>query len=222
MSKLTIDEWFNHPVRVFGDIHGNIDRYIADHKEFKGDTLQIGDFGYGFDNDFDFLANKWFEDNRQARFIRGNHDSYQACKKSVGFIDDGTFENEIMFIGGAWSIDWKYRVPGVSWWEDEQIDDNRFDQILHDILDIRPKVIISHEGPNQFIQPAMFDSGRISGQIYYNKTAAYLTSIFEQHQPKLWIMGHWHFNVNMTINGTEFQCIGANEYLDIDLKQYIR
>ena len=55
------------------------------------------------------------------KFIRGNHDDPQACREHPYWIKDGLIENDIMYIGGAWSIDREYRTEGVSWWRDEEL-----------------------------------------------------------------------------------------------------
>jgi hypothetical protein len=58
----------------------------------------------------------------------GNHDNPYMCKQDmVGYISDGTVEGDVMYIGGAWSIDnpvappgWYRRTAGFDWWFDEE------------------------------------------------------------------------------------------------------
>ena len=62
--------------RIIGDIHGKLYDYQSySIHDFKGPTIQVGDFGIGFAGQYwhDQLV-EWQTANPQHRFIRGNHD----------------------------------------------------------------------------------------------------------------------------------------------------
>ena len=44
------------------------------------------------------------------RFIRGNHDNPDACRREGQWIKDGTVEDDVMFVGGALSVDRRWRT----------------------------------------------------------------------------------------------------------------
>ena len=114
--------------RLIGDIHGHFYDYQAHSiEDFDGPTVQIGDFGIGFgQSDYWHESINNFHADGRHRFIRGNHDNPTVCKQDMtGYIADGTVEDDVMFIGGAWSIDnpvappgWYRRTAGYDWWDD--------------------------------------------------------------------------------------------------------
>lgn len=208
-------------IRFIGDIHGKYMSYKDLAKRSPYPTIQIGDFGQGFafnsGRDDDIRA--FLKDNPQHRFIRGNHDNPAVVKTSAGYIHDGHAEDNMMFVGGAWSIDYAWRTPQVSWWEDEEVSIKKFDAIL-DLYDaIRPDIMVTHDAPTIAAKEMIFDTGKIRGEQYDTRTADYLSEMFEIHQPKLWIFGHWHFNVMKDIQGTKFVCVNELDWVDVDLEE---
>lgn len=41
--------------------------------------------------------------------------------------------------------------------------------------------------------------------------------MFEMHQPRIWLFGHWHFDFDGVIDGTRFICLGELSYRDLDV-----
>jgi hypothetical protein len=67
--------------------------------------------------------------------------------------------------------------------------------------------------------PMFFYSTGLKKQIIIpSVTAQALDSAFEKHQPELWIFGHHHVNVDVTIKGTRFICLNelCLKRLDLD------
>ena len=91
--------------RIIGDIHGKLYDYelLLTNQER---SVQIGDFGIGFAGPYWHEKVNDIHRDTQHRFIRGNHDNPGMCPEMVGWIPDMTVEGDVMFIGGAWSIDW--------------------------------------------------------------------------------------------------------------------
>ena len=154
------------------------------------------------------------------RFIRGNHDDPGRCRKEMcGWIPDGTVENGVMFIGGAYSIDSQWRTEGEDWWRDEECDWGQF----YDFMDIyekeKPRVMITHDCPTE-ISYRMFVSKSksvLGNTMITTRTGQALQSMFEMHQPEHWFFGHWHHTDSCVVNGTKFQCLAELDYLDVDL-----
>lgn len=204
-----------------GDVHGDrrdkktkqlhIDKYLEICKGL-GDkpSVQVGDLGYGFlsvqkTDELD----TWFFNNPQHRFIRGNHDSPRLAAKSTGYIDDGTFfkTTKTMFIGGAESSDKLMRTEGVTWWSDEQTSYERYTEILSE--DHKPNIMVTHDVPLA-VAGLVLGTGALP-----NLTRNALTYVFEQHQPDVWIFGHYHRSLRMKVGKTEFICLGELEVLEL-------
>ena len=95
--------------RIIGDIHGHIGPYINLLVDCDA-SIQVGDFGYGFINEPAERLVSDIHESGDHKFIRGNHDDPAKCKVAPGWIQDGLVRNDVMFIGGAWSIDWHLRT----------------------------------------------------------------------------------------------------------------
>ncbi len=205
-------------IRFIGDIHGKLGEYemLLDADE----TVQIGDFGYG-----------WFNDYRKSkiagwhtqpllgthRFIRGNHDSPRECEEAPGWIKDGHFDKErsIMYVGGAWSIDWAGRTEGVSWWRDEELSGGELMRIHNEYVQNKPRIMVTHDAPDDAILE-LFEFPNFFGDFTSTRTSGALNAMFSVHQPDLWIFGHWHLHRDKRIRGTRFICLEELQSADVD------
>jgi len=221
--------------RLVGDIHGMFNDYrfyalgigrsplvagpIADR------SIQIGDFGLGFGRStFDAHVAEWQSENPTHRFIRGNHDNPAVVKTMPGYIADGKVENDVMFIGGAWSIDnpdappgWYKRTKDVNWWEDEECSEEEFARILDTYKHAKPRVMITHDCPHEIAGTMFWGGGLLKGPRYPNRTGDFLQKLLEIHQPDEWYFGHWHYTMKYMHGKTMFQCIGELDYVDVML-----
>ncbi|MDR1587138.1 MAG: metallophosphoesterase [Treponema sp.] len=100
---------------------------------------------------------------------------------------------DFLVLGGALSIDKKFRKPGLSWWEGEywSFDEKK---ALMDLLKGRNRFdyVLSHTGPAR-INHLLFQNG---GDAYFPKffddVAALNETIEERITCKGWFCGHWH------------------------------
>lgn len=208
--------------RFIGDVHGRYDRYKKVIKDCPV-SVQVGDMGVGFrryyvdgrDGHGDVYGNPPFDHMKRGnhRFIRGNHDNPDECRKHPMWIPDGTVEDDVMYVGGGLSIDKAYRIPGFSWWEDEELSGDDLTRIgeVYDVA--RPGVMVTHEAPESV---ACTLTNRLKLE-YPSRTRRVFQEMFDTHQPKVWIFGHWHQSFDQTISGTRFVCLNELEYLDLDL-----
>ena len=209
-------------MRLIGDIHGDVYAYrcIADRP-----SIQIGDFGIGFgQSDYWHRSVNDFQREGQHRFIRGNHDNPKACKSMSGYIPDGTVEGDVMFIGGAWSIDnpvappgWYRRTPDVDWWFDEECSDDQFEHMYNLYVQVKPRVLITHDCPASIAYQMFWKTGFVQGLQYPTRTGTWLDRFYTAHQPQFHFFGHWHKTMRYTHKNTVFQCIGERDYIDIEL-----
>lgn len=122
-----------------GDIHGKfsiIEKCIGQYDLKNSDIIQLGDFGIGFNeksemkilSDLDiYLSYK----DIVIYVVRGNHDDPKFFNSNITNFNNIKFVADysvldiggknILFLGGAVSIDRKIRVKGVSWFEGEQL-----------------------------------------------------------------------------------------------------
>lgn len=212
--------------RIIGDIHGKFNDYV-DVLQRATDagierSVQVGDFGIGFAGPYwHDQVDKFHRDNPGHKFIRGNHDNPARCKSMVGYISDGTVLNDVMLIGGAWSIDFAWRTEGVNWWADEELSTKDL-YLLMDVYDmVKPRVVITHDCPTDvarqmFIAPSGKQLAHKPVQ-YKTRTAEAFQAMWEMHQPEIWCFGHWHISQLEVMNGTAFRCIGECDFVDIDM-----
>lgn len=202
-------------IRIIGDIHGDMNFYLAARGE---KSIQVGDYGIGFIDD-DLLP----EYDPNHTWIRGNHDNPSKARSRPDWIPDGLVKDDWMFVGGAWSIDWAWRTPGRNWWEDEELSTREFIQIINTYENVRPRIMVTHDAPTSvtdqmFIKAGLGIGGANAKQIK-TRTGEALQTMFELHQPEFHFFGHWHVTKTEKINGTTFVCIGEREVIEFDEKK---
>lgn len=217
--------------RIVGDIHGKFNDYKffslgVGRTYHRGDTpppersVQVGDFGIGFYKDYwHGMVNDWMKEYPNHRFIRGNHDDPARCKEMAGYIPDGRVENDVMYIGGAWSIDHAMRTEGVNWWRDEELSIGELNDLIQIYTVVKPRVMITHDCPTSVAWEMFLSKGLGfigTGQIK-TRTGEAFEHMLEFHKPEQWYFGHWHETRQAEINGTKFQCLGELDYVDVEL-----
>lgn len=170
-------------------------------------SLQIGDFGMFTHYDFSDL-----EETPNHKFIRGNHDNPELCRRHPNYLGDWGYlpKNKIFFVGGGFSIDKAWRTPGLDWWEDEELSTSEFHKVIESYIEIRPKIVISHECPT-IIKKSLLPVGANPTQ-WVSRTELALQAMFEAHKPKLWINGHYHHFKTQRVEGVKFISLGALNY----------
>lgn len=186
-------------MRFIGDIHACFKRYEQITRDVDR-SIQVGDFGLGF-GDAPVLS-------ENHRFIRGNHDDPELCRKHSRWIPDGSVVFEKIFcVGGASSVDKNLRTNGVDWWEDEEIPYSQWADILTDYERTKPSAVVSHDCPSVVAPYRDMSSLTVHG----------LDAMWEMHKPDLWVFGHHHHNVDIILGGCRFVCIASNDFIDIDV-----
>lgn len=216
-------------VRLVGDIHGKIYDYrsyalvtgVRGRQIVQPEySVQVGDFGIGFFSPFWHEKEvEWQKQHPQHRFIRGNHDDPAKCKTMPGYIEDGTVEGDVMYIGGAWSIDHAWRTPGIDWWPDEELSYEELDKLVTKFGQVKPRVMITHDCPTKVAWEMFLSKGLGLGdnKQVKTRTGEALQAMFDIHKPELWVYGHWHNTRRTNIKGTEFQCLGELDFIDVEL-----
>lgn len=198
-----------------GDIHGNyepIKNFLIE-KNHDIPLIQIGDYGVGFREwpkniDDELLKNDVY-------FFRGNHDNPHQCQFIKNYLGDyGYFQSNygsFYYLSGGLSIDYHKRISGVDWWEDEELSYRQFLDAFDDYSKIKPNIMVTHDIPTYLL---MHMSSAIKIQ---SRTQSALDMFFNEHQPKLWIFGHFHMSFEYLIGSTKFVCLNINETRFFDL-----
>ncbi len=217
-------------MRFIGDVHGKYEPYkklIADVPR----SIQVGDMGVGFRRLSGPKVGEIYSNpphyamvKGDHRFIRGNHDNPQECAKHSQWITDGHVEDDMMFIGGAVSIDRQWRTEDYSWWANEELSTETLNTLVDKYIDTKPRIMVTHEAPEEVAETVMHAmlarTGEYRGQKlqpeFASRTRQALQSMWSAHSPELWIFGHWHFNFDHVLRGTRFICLAELAHIDID------
>lgn len=96
-------------------------------------------------------------------------------------------------IGGAYSIDWMFRVPGRSWWSDEQPSAETKEKVERtlDREGWRVNVVLSHTVPLKYEPVEVFIRGVDQSKVD-KSTEEWLDSIDDRLTYDKWFCGHYH------------------------------
>jgi len=204
---------------VIGDVHGKFDAYkqIANGSEY---SIQLGDMGFNY-SELNTL------DSFRHKFFHGNHDNPNEYNKYPHYL--GRFGNanlngvDFFFVSGAFSVDIMYRLHGnmngqKGWWHEEQLTYNEMIECEKLYLETKPDLVITHTAPTKVIRDnfSTFTINRLGfSDNFQDHTSGLLQRMFEQHQPKLWVFGHFHRRISDNINGTEFVCLEELGFVDL-------
>lgn len=209
-------------IRFIGDLHGKFGAYTKLLEESPYRTHQVGDMGVGFRRwpHGEYRANPPYDlmVEKGATFHRGNHDNPDTCAKHTQCIPDGTVHGNMMFVGGALSIDKDDRYPNFSWWADEELSGEKLLTLVDVFATAKPEIMVTHECPEMIAFLIVTAGGRFDKMDprFASRTRVAFDQMFERHQPKLWLFGHWHIAFDKVINGTRFICLPELAFMDID------
>jgi len=243
-----------------GDIHANFSYltwYIKHGKISNESIIQVGDYGLGFtsyENDLKVqseLNNTLKKNNITLYTIRGNHDNpyfwdghLDGHFSNIHYLKDYSVLNiegfNMLFIGGALSIDRKYRLKQMQtaasygrdielYWFDEPfiLDKEKMENIKN--IDI----VVTHTSPdfcvpvNKFgFSPivdeyAHYDKTLKDELIEERKTVTEMWNILKKNSnPRIYLYGHFHSSNFENIDGCEFRLLGINEWYNYKGKDY--
>jgi predicted phosphodiesterase len=203
---------------ISGDIHGMYN-YINEliRQEHPDMLIICGDMGYGFPNDKIDSINAM---NTKVLFCDGNHDNHWELRKLKNLaVADNVFYQprgstitlpdgrNILFMGGANSIDQQHRTVGVSWWPEETISQSDFQNLPDKDIDIFITHTCSNEIYDNFIQFKL--GGRYTPRKDKDPSYHALSALWEMYNPSQWYFGHFHVNVKGQLEDTRFQAMAC-------------
>lgn len=210
-------------VNLIGDVHG-VFPPLERMKDCPRPLISVGDlnlFGYGVNAWYDRLyadtTTPWVN-TKPIWFVDGNHDNHphlrhnakkiQPLENNFYYIPRGFVSGNVLFIGGADSIDASSRIPGDDWHFQEAITPEQFERIAK--IRKRIEVVVSHEAPA--ISLASYEI-----ECYNRPSQVWMDRIFNRFMPKLWIHGHYHARREVTAYNCKFMSLDVNQVLTIDL-----
>lgn len=213
-------------VFVTGDKHAcfeGIFSFIEMYDLTEEDTIIVlGDMGLYWRNDrkdsksFVEMYEKTYKTN--LWFVDGNHENHRQLRllpngyisEHIRYIPRGTvFElngKTFLGIGGAESVDKRFRTPNLSWWEEETITDEDIQRCIDNVAGRHIDHVLSHTCPR-----SCFEHNKVF-LCTMNLDKAFIDHTSEDKLETLknninygdWWFGHFHNEANLDDN---FHCL---------------
>ena len=185
----------------------------------KRDVLIIaGDFGFIFHGRFSNSEQVNFKSLERfpftIAFIDGNHENFDRINKlpqiekwgsTVGQASDNIFHlkrgniytingKTILTIGGGYSVDKKFRIPGYSWWPEETITIQDIEIAIKNLEKYNNCVdyVITHTAPVNFVKELVFKRKITNIKLNNVESQIMLNHIYNIATFKKWYCGHFH------------------------------
>jgi hypothetical protein len=215
-------------ILVAGDTHGNKKwiKHLCKVANAEGCSiiLQLGDFGFWPHTP----EGRWFlesvnkhseENNLFFYWIDGNHENHEALKllpkKTNGMVE---IKSRIIYIprgtrwewygvkfgalGGAYSIDWRYRTNFIDWWKGLE------EPTLEDVKTLGSEkldVLVTHDAPSGISALKGYSLPDFD-QRGCNRVRELVELAIHNTQPDLVLHGHWHIRhtSKVRVHGREY------------------
>ena len=203
-------------LRIIGDVHGHIIDYKKLIQKAKY-SIQVGDFGFDYGGLTDV-------DSSYHKILGGNHDNYLEqdgvfVNQTAHFLGDfGNIEipeiGDFFFVRGGRSIDKDYRIEGLTWFPQEELNYKQSMEAFDLYCQKKPKFVVTHECPTSIIDQVSWFKTWNGQSIAPSSTANLLEQMLLQHRPELWIFGHHHSSLDRKIDSCRFICLEELECFD--------
>lgn len=183
-------------MKLVGDPHiinqDDMNKYINYLRQYNYlDSICMGDLSMDI-NHWDSLL------DTPHRVLPGNHDPYPECITHPNSLGDFGILNEmdkqgnpikVFFCRGAWTP--KNYLGEV--FPEEELSSEQLASALELYLEEKPDVVITHCSPTVF-GPYNFPWG---GFYDSSRTGECLDMMFSEYEPRYWICGHYHYNMEI-------------------------
>jgi len=204
----------NKGVLITGDVHARVpDLNQLINRKKPELVICCGDFGYWPKHGFDFTNIK--TQGSKILWCDGNHEDFWELAKresdeivpGIIYMPRGTTYTlpdgrNVLFMGGAHSIDKDRRRLGIDWFPEETITQKDF----MDLPDMKIDIFITHTCPRELVDTL---------KIYYpdkghEPSNDALTELWKMYKPDLWYFGHWHqYQQGVLHDTTKWYCLSA-------------
>jgi hypothetical protein len=239
-------------IYFIGDVHGKIAEYTRILKRDVGTApcLQLGDMGLGFSGTvlpIQLPQHSFIRGNHDDPAACRAHRNYAGDYGTLSGVALNLAEVPypvVFFCGGAISIDsewrkawnaqeqwewtkWKSKSstpPRKVWWEDEEMSQADLDEALALYVATKPDIVATHEAPTKAAEFLLAHGFRPEKrECAYTRTSRTLQQMLDAHQPKRWLFGHYHrdmeFTLGSKVNGTIFNCLTELSLLGVDTEK---
>lgn len=194
----------------------------------KGDTIIIpGDFGIGFFDGmygseelfFDYIAGQDY----MVLFCEGNHENFEKLngyeisdwnggkvhriRRNLIHLMRGEVYmvngKKIFVMGGGFSLDKEYRIPGKTWWTDEMPRDEEYKNATENLKKNGFKVdfILTHTAPADTVKyMSHLGKGIKNTVIEEQPLTGFLQWVGETTEYDKWYFGHFHIDYELWKN----------------------
>ncbi len=203
-------------ILITGDIHNNFGR-LNDLINKKKPELVIccGDFGYWPAVDWaEPLSNIKLQTAKKLLWCDGNHENHWALRDrttdelvpNIIYMPRGSTyklpdRRNILFMGGAYSIDKHLRRIGVNWFPEETISQTD----MMNLPNCKVDIFITHTCPEELLPDLL----KIDERKQKDPSNQALSELWKIYKPSLWFFGHWHRYLEGKMMGTKWHCLGA-------------
>lgn len=217
-------------IYVTGDAHGEVSRFERIHEQYRlaeNDALIVaGDFGciFGLGRRDEMKLDALAALPYTILFLDGNHECFpqiyaypeerwnggrvHRIRPNILHLMRGqVYEMDglsVITMGGGYSIDMMYRIPGRSWWPEEMPSDEEYAEAWDNLKKHgnRVDVIISHAAPEETMQ--MFvQTGVISHRFPQEvKLNLFLENVRQSVEHRHYYFGHMHLDKPLFRNQT--------------------
>lgn len=162
-----------------------------------------------------FSASRIANRDTKIYFCPGNHEDWDSLDKlknneiapnifymkkgSMLMLPDG---RQVLFMGGAESVDKYLRKPKFDWFKQELITDSDMENLPSS--DTRIDIVISHTAPLEFV---LQEKSISSPQNTTDPSRVYLSRILAAYHPREWYFGHWHLYRNGIYQQCRWTCL---------------
>lgn len=198
-------------IKIIGDVHQKIGKYLSILKKSEN-TLQLGDLCVDYTafrevKDFMSIANH----SDRHKTMRGNHEYWHERLPSD--LGDYGLYNNIFFVRGAFSLDYKYQMAAGCYSKEEELNYKQAEECLNMYCTVKPDIIVSHDAPraigNLIGNPDMLRDFGFNPDTFRTLTSELLQAMIDEHPPELLVHGHFHRSHKTKIGKTTF--IGLRE-----------
>ena len=230
-------------VLLLGDAHGNI-AYMTDAIRAGAENgitriIQLGDLGVWPGEEgkrfMDDLEEVVRETGVEFVFIEGNHEDYNQLidhlahsprdrnggihvRENIVWQPRGTIKKiegkTFAFLGGSISVDKGDRVPGESWWKQEEITLHDVDNLENNVMGKKVDVFVTHDVPASVNFPVTPDDHWPSNTLKETHNQRVVLDLaLGIVKPSLLVHGHWHTRYSMPaqLDGHTFQVGGYGQ-----------
>lgn len=202
---------------ITGDTHREFSRLYTLYGTSEDMLIILGDAGinYCLDERDKELKEYLSRFNIRLFCIRGNHEerpenisTYKEVDMFDGkvyveddfpnliFAKDGEIYNidgnRVLVIGGAYSVDKDYRLRnGITWFKDEQLNDEEMEEILDRVKGQHFDIVLSHTCPHKYEPSEVFLPGLDQTKVD-KRMEFFLDKVEESIDYDKWYCGHYH------------------------------